>query len=132
MRNIHVSPNKMGMPLTEDDLRKISLTEFQNWVVQRLFGRISACMSFDMGIDGYAFEGHPIQVKQSDDIGRNVVDNFETAIRRRKQLKGLIVAFGFGKGAYEEVARTKLQDGLDMKLITIKELLKTTKGNSKC
>jgi hypothetical protein len=32
-----------------------------------------------MGIDGFSFEGEPIQVKQSEDIGRNAVDNFETA-----------------------------------------------------
>lgn len=45
-------------------------------------------------------KGHPIQVKQSVDIGGNVVDDFETASRRRKQTKGIIVAFSFGKGAF--------------------------------
>lgn len=48
-----------------------------------------------------------IQVKQSDNIGRNVVDNFETALKRKKHTKGYIVAFSFGKGAYGEVARVK-------------------------
>jgi restriction endonuclease Mrr len=76
-----------------------------------------------MGIDGYTFEGHPIQVKQSDRVGRTVVDNFETAMRRKKAKKGVIVAFSFGKGAYDEVARGKLYDGLEIKAITIKELI---------
>jgi hypothetical protein len=67
---------------------------------------------------------HPIQVKQSDDIGRNVIDNFETAMRRRKATKGIVVAFSFGKYAYEEIARAKLQDGLEIKALTVKELLK--------
>jgi hypothetical protein len=49
--------------------------------VRRLYGRVTARKSGDMGIDGTTFEGIPIQVKQSDDVGRNVVDNFETAIR---------------------------------------------------
>ena len=123
MRKLGISPNMMGMPLSEEDLRKLPAFEFQNWVVQRLFGRISARKSSDMGIDGYDFEGHPIQVKQSDSIGRNVVDNFETAMRRISAKKGVIVAFSFGSGAYEEIARAKLEDSLEIKVTTIKELI---------
>jgi len=77
-----------------------------------------------MGIDGYTFEGIPIQVKQSDNIGRNVIDNFETAIRRLGKTKGVIVALSFGKGAYEEVARAKNEEGLEVKLKTVEEILK--------
>jgi DNA modification methylase len=124
MRKLHVSPNMMGMPLTEDDLRKVAPFEFQNWVVKRLYGRVTARKSGDMGIDGTTFEGIPIQVKQSDDIGRNVVDNFETAIRRKRKATGIIVAFSFGKGAYEEIARAKLHENLDIKALAIKDLLK--------
>jgi DNA modification methylase len=123
-RKLHVSPTVMGMPFSEVDLRKLPPFEFQNWVVQRLFGRVSARKSSDMGIDGFTFEGVPIQVKQSDDIGRNVVDNFETAIRRRKATKGIIVAFSFGKGANEEIARAILHDNIEIKALTVKELLK--------
>ena len=123
LRKLHASPNVMGMPLSERDLRKLPPFEFQNWVVQRLFGRVSARKTSDLGIDGYTFEGHPIQVKQSSRVGRNVVDNFETAMRRKRAKKGVIVAFGFGKGAYEEIARAKLHDNLDIKAITVKELL---------
>lgn len=68
-----------------------------------------------------------IQYKSSNriDIGRNVIDNFETAMRRRKATKGVIVAFSFGKGAYEEIARAKINDGLEIKAITIKELIES-------
>jgi DNA modification methylase len=123
MRKLHVSPNVMGMPLTENDLRKLTDSEFQNWIVKRLFGRVSGRLTGDMGIDGFTFEGHPIQIKQSDDIGRNVVDNFETAMRRRKAKKGVIVAFSFGRGAYEEAARAKMEDGLEIETLTVKQLL---------
>ena len=58
---------------------------------------IYARIGSDMRIDGYTFEGHFVQVKQLDDIGRNVVDDFETAMRRRKATKGIVVAFIFGK-----------------------------------
>ena len=38
MRSLNISPNVVGMPLSEADLRKISDTDFRNWVVKRLFG----------------------------------------------------------------------------------------------
>jgi DNA modification methylase len=122
-RKLHVSVPLMGMPYTEADLRKLDPFEFQNWVVQRLFGRVSSRKSSDMGIDGTTFEGYPIQVKQSDDIGRNPIDNFETAMRRRKATKGVFVAFSFGSGAYEEIARAKLHDNLEIIHMTIKDLI---------
>jgi DNA modification methylase len=124
MRGLRASPQQVGMPMSSDDLRALQPFDFQNWVIQRLFGRISATKSSDMGIDGYTFEGAPVQVKQSDDIGRNVVDNFETAMRRMKAVKGVIVAFSFGKGAYEEAARAKLHEGLEIDLVTVGDLLK--------
>ncbi len=75
--------------------------------------------------DGYELraDGSPVQVKQSEDVGRNVVDNFETAIRRAKKTKSMIGAFSFGKGAYEEVARVKNAEALDITLKTTKELV---------
>ena len=79
-----------------------------------------------MGIDGFTPEilgGYPIQVKQSEGVGRNVVDNFETAIRRINKKKGYIVAYSFVKGAYEEAARAKNQDVLEITLRTIQELI---------
>lgn len=129
MVSIGARPQLMGMPMTIEELRKLEHFEFQNWVVQRLFGRVSDRKSSDMGIDGYTFEGNPIQVKQSEDVGRNTVDNFETAMRRRGAKKSIIVAFSFGKGAYEEVARTKLQDGLEIHLIKVADLLKNQRNN---
>jgi len=65
---------------------------------------------------------YPIQVKQSEHIGRNVVDNFETALQRVKKDMGYIIAFSFGKGAYEEVARAKKQ-GLHIELLQVDKLL---------
>jgi adenine-specific DNA-methyltransferase len=129
MRSIGAKVQVLGMPMLVDDLRKLEPFEFQNWVVRRLFGRVSTRKTSDMGIDGYTFEGYPVQVKQSEDIGRNVVDNFETAIRRHNAKKGMIVAFTFGKGAYEEVARAKLHDGIDIDLVTVEQLLKNRREN---
>lgn len=113
----------IGLPKTEAQLRELQPFEFQNWVLQKLMGRVSVRKVGDMGIDGYLFDGAPVQVKQSEDVGRNVVDNFETAIRRAKKTRGMIVAFSFGKGAYEEVARAKNAEGLEITLKTTKELI---------
>jgi DNA modification methylase len=124
MRKRGISPPLMGMPLNEEELRKLPPFEFQNWVIRRLFGRVSSRKSSDMGIDGYTFEGDPVQVKQSEDIGRNVVDNFETALRRAGKNAGVIVAFSFGKGANEEIARAQLEEMLHIKALTITELLR--------
>lgn len=80
--------------------------------------------SADMGIDGFSFfEHNPIQVKQSEHVGRNVVDNFETPVERSGKKKGEIVAFSFTKGAYEEAARVKKAKGLEIKLVTVEEIL---------
>lgn len=108
-------------------VKKLPPFEFQNWVVvDKFYGTVSKTKSGDFGVDGLMppLKGsYPIQVKQSENIGRNVVDNFETAMRRMDKKKGYIVAFSFGKGAIEEVARAKNQEGLEIILKTVQELL---------
>ncbi len=122
----------INTPTTDNDLRAFKPFEFQNWVIDELEARHSKTKVGDMGLDGYYPKGelfHPeagIQVKQSDGVGRNVVDNFETALKRAKYNKGYIVAFSFSKGAYEEVARIK-KEGLEIKLIKVSELLNKKK-----
>jgi hypothetical protein len=110
----------------EEDLRKLSPSEFQDWVVQgRFLGRASSTKDSYMGIDGYTAEGYPIQVKQSDEVGRNVVDSFAAAMGRSKAKNGVIVAFSFGQGAYEGVVRAKLHYGIEIEMVTVKELLES-------
>lgn len=116
----------VGLPKTVSELRNIQPFEFQNWVFEKLHGRVNPRKVGDMGIDGWVDLDVPCQVKQSDDIGRNVVDNFETAIQRAEKDRGVIVAFSFGKGAYEEVARAKNEMGLNIRLKTVEEILKET------
>ena len=88
-----------GLPVTESDLKTLRPFEFQNWVIQRVLGSHSPRKSGDMGIDGFSFfEMLPIQVKQSERVGRNVVDNFETATELTGKHKGYIVAFSFTRG----------------------------------
>ena len=108
-------------------VKKLAPFEFQNWViVDKFLGTISKTKSGDMGIDGLTPQitgGYPIQVKQSESIGRNPIDNFETAMRRANKNKGYFVAFSFGKGAYEGVAEAKNNRGIDITLRTVQDLL---------
>lgn len=123
----------IGMSTTVEEVRKLEPFEFQNWVViDKMRANATRKKVGDMGLDGYyprsiLTEEAGIQVKQSDDVGRNIVDNFETALKRAGYKKGYIVAFSFGKGAYEEVARIKNKGELEIKLITIEELLEKKK-----
>lgn len=58
---------------TEDSLRDLKPFEFQNWVVERMNGTHAPRKTGDMGIDGFSFFlREPIQVKQSDHVGRSL------------------------------------------------------------
>lgn len=124
LNKVGVSPVRIiGAPKTVAELKKLTHLEFQHWVIDRIGGTPSKKVVADMGIDGYTFmDYHPIQAKQSERVGRNVVDNFETAIRREGKKKGYLIAFSFTKGAYEEVARVEQENGLEIKLVRVDEM----------
>jgi DNA modification methylase len=124
MRSVRARITEIGLPKTTEELKAIQPFEFQNWVFEKLHGRVNPRKVGDMGIDGWVELDVPCQVKQSDEVGRNVVDNFETAIQRAGKDRGVIVAFSFGKGAYEEVARAKNEMNLDIRLKAVEEILK--------
>jgi DNA modification methylase len=114
----------VNVPMTEVQLRTLKPFEFQNWVMQQVTGTGSPRKSGDMGIDGYSFMYHdPIQVKQSERVGRNVVDNFETAVERSGKDTGFVVAFSFTRGAFEEAARARAAGKPKIVLVTVNELL---------
>lgn len=116
-------PTIVDVPDSEEALRHLHHFEFQNYVINAVHGTHAPRRVGDMGIDGHWFlTRDPIQVKQSEHVGRNVIDNFETAMRRAKFTTGYVIAFSFTKGAVEEVARAR-EDGLDIKLIRVKEIL---------
>jgi DNA modification methylase len=123
----HVQAQIIGLPATIDELKGLEPFEFQNWVVNKIGGLHNNKKTNDKGIDGWTVEvlnniRLPIQIKQSEDIGRNIVDNFETAMRRAKKDKGIIYAFSFGRGAYEETARARAEDNIDIELVKVSSL----------
>ena len=121
-----------------DTLRYQNAFEFESWIVQQFGGISNVKQRSDYGLDGKAPDGAPIQVKRSDSIGRNVVDNFRSAVERvDKRLfeknvaegnpVGYIIAFSFNRGAVEEVARLKNKDNVIIRLVTVEEIVPVSK-----
>ncbi len=77
-----------------------------------------------MGIDGFTFlENNPIQVKQSGHVGRPILDSFLGVLQREETKRGMIIAFSFTKGAYEEAARAKNEHNVGIELVTAQAIL---------
>ncbi len=112
--------------------------EFEKWIVE-IFGAVpNIKQRSDSGFDGKTREGVPIQVKQSEAVGKNVVKNFyssciinEKQITERQKAKeepiGYIIAFSFGTGAVQEVAKLKNQENVIIKLVKVEEIVPIAK-----
>ena len=121
-----------------DTLRYQNAFEFESWIVQQFGGTTNSKQRGDFGLDGRMPDNTPIQVKRSDNIGRNVIDNFFAASQRSdkklfdknkddKKPVGYIIAFSFGRGAIQEVARLKNQENIIIRLVTVEEIVPIAK-----
>jgi DNA modification methylase len=121
-----------------DTLRYKDAFEFEIFIVTQFGGINNSKQRGDLGLDGKTRENQPIQVKRSENIGRNVVDNFHSAVMRndkslyeanKAEVKpvGFIIAFSFGKGAVQEVARLKNEENIIIKLVTVEEIIPIAK-----
>jgi DNA modification methylase len=121
-----------------DTLRHGDALEFESWIVQQFGGTSNTKQRNDFGLDGKMPDGTPIQVKRSDNIGRNVIDNFFAAIQRSdkklfdkniadKKPVGYVIAFSFGKGAIQEVARLQNEENIIIKLINVEDIVPIAK-----
>ena len=121
-----------------DTLRYGNAFEFESWIVQQYGGTGNVKQRGDSGLDGKMPDNTPIQVKRSDNIGRNVIDNFLSAVKRAdrklydrniedQKPAGYIIAFSFGKGAIQEVARLKLKENIIIELVTVDKIVPVAK-----
>jgi len=121
-----------------DTLRYQDAFEFEKFIIQQIGGISNTKQRNDFGLDGKMPDGTPIQVKRSDNIGRNVIDNFKSACQRfdstlfdrnksENKPVGIIIAFSFGKGAVQEVARLKNEEGLMMQLKLVEDIIPIAK-----
>jgi len=131
------------LPKTEEELRKYPPFEFENWAVVALGGTKNARQVGDMGIDGRIYpvtamperrgstvgemdfmdEWYPIQVKQTDKVGRPDIDAFETAMQRAERKVGYFVGFEFTGDALFEIDRFRRKEGREIKPLTVREIL---------
>ncbi len=121
-----------------DTLRYSNAFEFETWIIQQSGGVANTKQRSDLGLDGRTQDGLPIQVKRSDNVGRNVVDNFKSACERfDKNLfaqnkanatpVGVLIAFSFGKGAIQEVARLKNEENTLIQLLRVDDIVPIAK-----
>jgi DNA modification methylase len=120
-----------------DTLRNKDAFNFESWIVQQFGGVSNVKQRGDLGLDGKK-DGVPIQVKRSDNIGRNVIDNFKSAVERfdkklfdknvkDKKTVGYIIAFSFSKGIIGEVARLKNEEGKIIELVKVEDIVPISK-----
>ena len=76
--------------------------------------------------DMFADDWFPIQVKQSDKVGRPDIDAFEAVMEREGEggrQRGFFVAFGYSRDAEQECAAFHKRTGRIIKLLTVQEIL---------
>jgi DNA modification methylase len=112
--------------------------EFETFIIQQFGGIAQNKKGGDKGIDGKTQGGVPIQVKQSEGIGVNVIKNFSVSAKQynkslfeknmsEKLPVGYIIAFSFGKGAIQEAARLKLEEKIIIELVTVDKIVPIAK-----
>jgi DNA modification methylase len=115
-------------------LRNQDAFEFETWIIKQFGGTPNIKQRNDLGLDGKAADGTPIQVKRSDNIPRDVIDKFLSAVQRYDKRMfeknktagkpvGHIIAFSFGKGAVAEVARLKNKEGIIIDLKKVNDMI---------
>ena len=121
-----------------DTLRYKDAFEFETWIIAQFGGTPNSKQRNDLGLDGKTADDKPIQVKRSEGVPRNIIDNFKSAVERydkslykknklAKEAVGYIIAFSFGKGAVQEVARLKNEEGIIIELVTVEEIVPIAK-----
>lgn len=124
-----------------ETLRYQEAFAFESWIIEQYGGTANVRQRGDLGLDGRTTDGKPIQVKRSDNVGRNMVDNFKSACERYNktlfdqnkangETVGVIIAFSFGKGAMQEVARLKNHENVIIQLVTVEDIVPTAKRPS--
>jgi hypothetical protein len=109
--------------VSESHLKEISSNEFQSWVIKRFSGKMASQRESSMGIDGYTAEGTPILIKQSENVGANVIDSFASVIGRQNVRNGIVVAFSFSDDIYRGIVRAKRNYRIEIKKVSIKDLI---------
>ena len=111
--------------MTRKEFMELEPFEFEKAVVRAIGGIANTCQVHDDGVDGIlSSDWTPIQVKKSSKIGRPVLDSFHKHIAKHKAKRGIIVALSFNKGIREERAKLEREEGFDIQLLTLDDVIK--------
>jgi len=117
-------PKVVGMPTTVSDAHRLQPFDFQTWILKRLHAYASPKQTGDLGIDGFTYlKQLPIQIKKSEHIGRNVIDNFRAAMNRLDKKRGFVIGLSFTRGAIAEVSRLGTEEDIEVLLINLEEIM---------
>lgn len=130
------------LPKTAEELRQYPPFEFQNWAINALGGVPSRVKVRNGGIDGKVYPVElkkervkgidlfgdidryiPIQVKRTDQVGRPDIEIFEVAMKRDKRDRGIFIGFDFSRDAKKEIRRAERDEGLEIEMITVRQIL---------
>jgi len=112
--------------------------EFESFIVQQFGGAANKKQRGDFGLDGKMPDGTPIQVKQQENVGRADIDKFySSVIRADRRLfdkniaehkpVGYFIAFSYGRGTIEEVARLRNQENTIIELVKVEDIVPIAK-----
>lgn len=107
-------------------LRNMDPFKFESLMVELFGGVPNAKKRGDGGKDGVKKidgETFPIQVKQMDNVGQPLIQNFIGHLMQNKQKKGFFIAFDFTKTAYECVAEVKQSSGIEIELVKVESFI---------
>ena len=107
-------------------LRNMDPFKFESLMVELFGGIPNAKKHGDGGKDGVKKidgETFPIQVKQMDNVGQPLIQNFIGHLMQNKQKKGFFIAFDFTKTAYECVAEVKQSSGIEIELVKVESFI---------
>jgi DNA modification methylase len=130
------------LPWTEHQLRKLPPFEFENWAVIAVGGTPNKVHTGDMGMDGIIYPisslperrskadqlafmdvWYPIQVKQSDKVGRPDIDKFEAVLMRENRTRGYFVGFDFTGDALQEIGSFFKRSGREIVHLAVQQIL---------
>jgi hypothetical protein len=110
--------------LTEEKIRSFTSSEFNRWVLGRLRGAEASVLDTRKGIDGFTGDGSAVIAKQADNVSKIQVEAALNSIMQAKAKQGIFVAFSFASEASLAVTRGRINYHIDLKIVTVKELLR--------
>lgn len=113
-----------NLPQTESELKGMDGHNFANTVCEMMGWQVNPKKSGDGGIDGWAADGSPIQVKNHAKTlaGRPDLQKFVGALHGKRAKKGIFVAWDFSGEAYDYIADMKREHKIEIVAMRCKDV----------